>query len=102
MNKADKVIAALEMNRVMAKDANGNYTREITPPSILEALAIMRGVAAEPEVLHKMKYHPADPNDPDSDWELFPIDTDECKTCFEVLIVRASPHEAALSEGRKA
>lgn len=37
----DKVRAALAMNRVMGADEHGNYTREITPKLILEALAIL-------------------------------------------------------------
>ena len=51
MNKADKdkVIAALEINRVMAADADGNYTREVTPKAITEALTIMRGLAEDAE-----------------------------------------------------
>lgn len=32
---------ALEMNRVMAQDANGDYTKEVTPKIITEALKIM-------------------------------------------------------------
>ena len=44
------------------------------------------------EVLHRMKYHPERAENGDEvDWDLYPIDTDECKECFEVLIVRASP-----------
>ena len=42
--KRDKVIAALEINRVMAKDADGNYTKEVTPKVITEAISIMRGM----------------------------------------------------------
>lgn len=46
---ADKVIAALSMNRIMARDENGNYTKEITAQVVVEALSIMRGLAdAEP------------------------------------------------------
>lgn len=49
--QADKVIAALSMNRIMARDENGNYTKEITAQVVVEALSIMRGLAedAEPE-----------------------------------------------------
>ena len=47
--QADKVIAALEMNRIMAADADGNYTKEVTPKIILEALSIMRGLAEDAE-----------------------------------------------------
>lgn len=90
--QADKVTAALEINRVMARDENGNYTKEVTPKVITEAIAAMRSLR-EPEILHRMKYHPADPSE-DLDWELFPLDTDECDECFEVLIVRASQDEA--------
>ena len=47
--QADKVIAALSMNRIMARDENGNYTKEITAQVVVEALSIMRGLAdAEP------------------------------------------------------
>ena len=47
--KADKVIAALSMNRIMARDEKGNYTKEITAQVVVEALSIMRGLAdAEP------------------------------------------------------
>ncbi len=50
--QADKVIDALSMNRIMARDENGNYTKEITAQVVAEALSIMRGLAedAEPEV----------------------------------------------------
>lgn len=36
-----KICYALEMNRVMAQDANGDYTKECTPKIITEALAIL-------------------------------------------------------------
>ncbi len=56
--QADKVIAALEMNRIMAADADGNYTKEVTPKIILEALSIMRGLAdAEPTVKQSLTVH---------------------------------------------
>ena len=42
--QADKVIAALSMNRIMARDENGNYTKEITAQVVVEALTIMRGL----------------------------------------------------------
>ena len=42
--QADKVIAALSMNRIMARDENGNYTKEITAQVVVEALSIMRGL----------------------------------------------------------
>jgi len=63
--QADKVIAALSMNRIMARDENGNYTKEITAQVVVEALSIMRGLAdAEPvnrcitELLAFAKDHP--------------------------------------------
>jgi hypothetical protein len=37
-----KVHEALTINRVMAKDDQGNYTKEITPKVITEALAILQ------------------------------------------------------------
>lgn len=62
MNKADKdkVIDALSMNRVMAADAEGNYTREVTPKAITEALSIMRGLAddAEPGAWKRVPIEP--------------------------------------------
>jgi hypothetical protein len=45
------------------------------------------------EVLHRMKYHARLDEDGSYDWDLYPIDTDECKECFEVLIVRARSQE---------
>mgnify|MGYP003433753399 FL=1 len=45
--QADKVIAALSMNRIMARDENGNYTKEITAQVVVEALSIMRGLAED-------------------------------------------------------
>lgn len=45
--QADKVIAALSMNRIMARDENGNYTKEITAQVVVEALTIMRGLAED-------------------------------------------------------
>ncbi|MGJ7497508.1 hypothetical protein ACSFA8_20870 [Variovorax sp. RT4R15] len=50
------------------------------------------GIGAE--VLHRMKYHAN--IDGEGDWELFPLDADECKDCFEVLIVRATPATAPM------
>lgn len=47
--QADKVIAALSMNRIMARDENGNYTKEITAQVVVEALSIMRGLAEDAE-----------------------------------------------------
>ena len=41
-----KVLAALNIGRIVAQDDDGNYTREITPKRITEAIAIMR---KEPE-----------------------------------------------------
>jgi len=35
---------ALEINRVMAKDAEGNYTREVTPKIITNALNLIKEV----------------------------------------------------------
>lgn len=49
--QADKVIAALSMNRIMARDENGNYTKEITAQVVVEALSIMRGLAEDTELL---------------------------------------------------
>lgn len=42
MNKTDtqKVLDALDINRVIAKDSDGNYTREVTPKLITAAIAI--------------------------------------------------------------
>jgi hypothetical protein len=37
-----KLQEALSINRVMAKDDQGNYTKEITPKVITEALAILQ------------------------------------------------------------
>jgi hypothetical protein len=37
-----KLREALSINRVMAKDDQGNYTKEITPKVITEALAILQ------------------------------------------------------------
>ena len=39
-----KVNHALQMNRVMAQDANGDYTREVTPKIMREALAILESL----------------------------------------------------------
>ena len=36
--QADKVIAALSMNRIMARDENGNYTKEITAQVVVEEI----------------------------------------------------------------
>lgn len=49
--QADKVIDALSMNRIMARDENGNYTKEITAQVVVEALSIMRGLAEDTELL---------------------------------------------------
>jgi hypothetical protein len=37
----DKVRYALAINRIMARDTNGDYTKEVTPTLIKEALKIM-------------------------------------------------------------
>lgn len=42
--KIEKVLHALESSRVMARDKDGNYFNEVTPPRILEAIEIMKGV----------------------------------------------------------
>lgn len=39
-----KICYALEMNRVMAQDVNGDYTKEVTPKIITEALEILAGL----------------------------------------------------------
>mgnify|MGYP003532505981 CR=1 FL=1 len=51
--QADKVIAALSMNRIMARDENGNYTKEITAQVVVEALSIMRGLAEDAEPVNR-------------------------------------------------
>ena len=58
--QADKVIAALSMNRIMARDENGNYTKEITAQVVVEALSIMRGLAddAEPGAWKRVPIEP--------------------------------------------
>ena len=55
--QADKVIAALSMNRIMARDENGNYTKEITAQVVVEALSIMRGLAEDAEPVAWMWQH---------------------------------------------
>lgn len=42
MSDLQKVLSALEMNRVMGVDKYGKYTKEITPPRILEAIEIVK------------------------------------------------------------
>lgn len=54
---ADKVIAALSMNRIMARDENGNYTKEITAQVVVEALSIMRGLADSEPVADRSPEH---------------------------------------------
>lgn len=39
-----KVLDALGINRVMSKDSNGNYTKEVTPKIILEAIDIVKNM----------------------------------------------------------
>ena len=51
--QADKVIAALSMNRIMARDENGNYTKEITAQVVVEALSIMRGLSEDAEPVNR-------------------------------------------------
>ncbi len=48
MNKEDakKVLEALNSNRIMSRDYDGNYTREVTPKIVTEAIAIMQAQAA--------------------------------------------------------
>ena len=52
----DEVLAqvrdALEMNRVMAQDSEGNYTKEVTPKKITAALAALD--TAQPEPVNAM------------------------------------------------
>lgn len=52
----DEVLAqvrdALEMNRVMAQDSEGNYTKEVTPKKITAALAALD--TAQPVQVHAM------------------------------------------------
>ena len=55
--QADKVIAALSMNRIMARDENGNYTKEITAQVVVEALSIMRGLADSEPVADRSPEH---------------------------------------------
>lgn len=43
----EQALGALEINRVIAKDADGNYTREVTPKIILDALTEGRKALAE-------------------------------------------------------
>ena len=62
--QADKVIAALSMNRIMARDENGNYTKEITAQVVVEALSIMRGLAEDAEPVAPIPYSGADENPP--------------------------------------
>lgn len=55
MNKTElmQVRDALSINRVMAKDSDGNYTREVTPKLITAAIAICEADLArvdEPEI----------------------------------------------------
>lgn len=68
MNKTDtqKVLDALDINRVMAKDSDGNYTREVTPKLITAAIAICEASLARvvepvgyvaPFVLQDLKTH---------------------------------------------
>ena len=54
---ADKVIAALSMNRIMARDEKGNYTKEITAQVVVEALSIMRGLADSEPVADRSPEH---------------------------------------------
>lgn len=42
-------LEALNTNRVMAKDSEGNYTREITPKLIVEAITAIKKTLAQPE-----------------------------------------------------
>ena len=56
--QADKVIAALSMNRIMARDENGNYTKEITAQVVVEALSIMRGLAEDAEPVARLAVLP--------------------------------------------
>lgn len=55
--QADKVIAALSMNRIMARDEKGNYTKEITAQVVVEALSIMRGLADSEPVADRSPEH---------------------------------------------
>jgi len=49
MNQLQTVLNALEINRVMGSDEQGNYTKEITPKQITEAIAIVKQMMqAEP------------------------------------------------------
>jgi hypothetical protein len=49
MSKGDavKVLKALESNRIMAQDEHGNYTREITPNIVKEAVTIIQRITGE-------------------------------------------------------
>jgi len=44
-----QALEALEINRIMAKDANGNYTREVTPKKITDAITALRQVISLPD-----------------------------------------------------
>jgi hypothetical protein len=43
-----KALDALEINRVMAQDADGNYTKEVTPKLITAAIADLRAALDAP------------------------------------------------------
>jgi hypothetical protein len=64
MNQLQTVLDALEMNRVMATDSDGNYTREITPKQITEAIAIVKQMLQAEPVEYQSRRKP----DFGSDW----------------------------------
>jgi hypothetical protein len=45
----EAALSALESERIMAADAQGNYTVEVTPNRILDAIAKVKAALAEPE-----------------------------------------------------
>ena len=47
--KLEKVLKALGTNRVMAQDAGGNYTVEVTPKLITDAMADINESLSQPE-----------------------------------------------------
>ena len=45
----ETALSALESERIMGADAQGNYTVEVTPKRILDAIAKVKAALAEPE-----------------------------------------------------
>ena len=48
----EAALSALESERIMAADAQGNYTVEVTPKRILDAIEKVKAALAEPEREH--------------------------------------------------